>query len=383
MQALAERVEPRRPARPAEERREREVGADERVAAQVRLVGGVGEEAGDGDDADEHEQHRAEHGREPRPAQRRAPEAGPERARRRGDHGRSSRANQRPPASSRPRGHSPAASASASIPSAPTVAQPNQRLIAPGASSRTRSQRVGRPGGVVSTRTRPPGATSSAARAQERDGRAADPDVPVEQERGPPGAGGRHVGEHVAEHRLGPAGAGEPDGDRREVEPERRAAGGDERRDVTARPAADVEHRVGREREQRAVGDVDRREPAPERERRGVAAGDPHAGGDRLPARGRRGEQAAVEELGRLEPRWRVFMPPRSAGRAAKRLPGAASAAARAAAMSSTSRSAGSSTVSQARARAAARAGARRCRRGSSGRPANAAGSGARRPIPQ
>ena len=216
--ALRERVEPRRPRRPVEEPGERQVGVDQAVAAEVGLVGEVGQEAGHRHGRDEHEQQRAEHRREPRAPQRGAPEPGPERPRRRVHDRRSRRANQRPPASSVAAGTSPAARASGAIPSAPTVAQPNHGLIASGrlephadpprrdaGRRRLHQHRAAR----GDQRARP---------RQQRGRRAADADVAVEQQRGPPRARVRDLGEHGAQDRLGAARPGEPDRDGGEVE---------------------------------------------------------------------------------------------------------------------------------------------------------------------
>ncbi len=246
VQPLRERVEPRRPGRPVEERREREVRVDQRVAPEVGLVGGVGQEAGEGDETDEHEQDRAEDRREPGAAQRRAPEVGPERPRRRVHRTRSSRANQRPPAANVARGRRPAARASGAIPRAPTVAQPNHgadravRLEPHPHAPRRRVRRAGL------DQHRAAGRDERAGAREQRLRRAADADVAVEQQRGPPRARARDVGEDGAQDRLGAAGAGEPHRDGGEVEAEPVVPGGGERREVAAGTAADVEHRRDR-----------------------------------------------------------------------------------------------------------------------------------------
>ena len=326
----------------------------------------------------------------PRSGERQKPgRNGPGGARHRG---RSSRANQRPPASKAAAGRSPAARALAAIPSAPTVAQPNHGLTAARVSSRTRRRRVGAPGGPVSTSTTPPRRDQLARPREQRGGGAADPDVAVEQERRPPAARARDVGEHVAQDGLRAARPREPHGDRREVEPEPLVPGGGERREMAAGPAADVEHGPGGVGEDRQVGAVDGTEPAPERELAHAAAREPVARLGRVAAGGGRGEQPAVEQLRGLDAGGAPVRRGRAhaaagvgsiaASAAAKRPAGAARATSRASAIVSTSRSGGSSAVRRPSAASRARWTAP-VRAAVIGTPANTARSARRRPIAQ
>ena len=80
VQRLGERVEPGRLGRPGEEVEVDLEAAADVVGAERRVVGGVGEEAGQRGDDDQRQQGRAEERRQPLAAQRAAPEAAPERA---------------------------------------------------------------------------------------------------------------------------------------------------------------------------------------------------------------------------------------------------------------------------------------------------------------
>ena len=83
VRSLAERIRPRRGSRwQRDQRPDVALRPDRRVVAadHVRLIGGVRDQAGDRHDGDQHQQDRAEHRGQPRPAQRAAPESRPKRA---------------------------------------------------------------------------------------------------------------------------------------------------------------------------------------------------------------------------------------------------------------------------------------------------------------
>ena len=154
-------------------------------------------------------------------------------------------ANQRPSSSQRAPARMPAAAARSSRSSTPTRAQSNHGPASfadleadPGAEPRCA------PGGSSSTRIRPARSSSSRTRRRSCDGIAADADVAVEQERGPPAAGAGHAVEHAAlEHRDRP-GPGVRERAGRDVDAEHRDAALGEREHVAAGSAADVEHRA-------------------------------------------------------------------------------------------------------------------------------------------
>jgi len=82
--ALVNPVERGRVGGPGEQVEVQQSGAGRLVVAgQPRVVGGVGQQAGDGLDTQADQQHQAEHGGQPLAAQRAAPEAGPARSARR------------------------------------------------------------------------------------------------------------------------------------------------------------------------------------------------------------------------------------------------------------------------------------------------------------
>ena len=222
---------------------------DQAVVAQVGLIGRVGEQPGDRDDPDAHEQDAAEHRREPDAAQRAAPERRSRRARRRlrgqeAHQATASSANQRPPSSQRAAVVSPAGRATRVE---RVDGDPRPREPARGAGVVLQAQRAGAHAAHRAPRTRraprrPASGGRRAAAAAPRGRRrcrccrrAAAPSAI----RPWPGTTSKteplqHVRPAVARHAHSGGGR---------VDPERGDAAAGERADVAPGAAADVEHR--------------------------------------------------------------------------------------------------------------------------------------------
>ena len=128
---------------------------------------------------------------------------------------------------------------------AATRAQVNQPLFALGVSRRAVTVAVSTPGGSSSTTSFTPwGQQPCRLSVSSRDGRATDPDVPVEQQSCPPHAGAGELVEDRADDRVCTTVSCKADRDGGQVDAEGEHASPRERVQVAAGPAADVEHRT-------------------------------------------------------------------------------------------------------------------------------------------